>query len=440
MTLLVPLAAAGQPPSGGVGMSDLPLVSGLVNFNGQFIVCQTPPCRAGTQFKAAKISQLPFAGPVNAAGNLNMLPTDLTLSILPVGNALTSLSAFNIQATSATPPTPTRQYMTNFNFIANHGVDGGNAGNGDLATIYASIEAQPNSGNVWVFNPLVQVDAGSPPTAHHQISELDMANNFQDVSSALGPAGVAFPGPSSTPGGGYYIYGEIAECSGTHNCTAAFEVAGANRWHRGFLVDQTNAVDQASFADYSTSPIVLDVWGVHTNVVDVANANATAVIHLAQGNAGIANVLARDNVFTLSSAGDLTKDSGINPGDPIVKLGLSNDGILELGSAAHGGTTPSIRLHNSGSAAPDVTIQNLSPGDLLVQPSNGPQTAAFHFNPNGLALPRFTASTIPTCNAGSAGAEAIVTDAASPTYGGTYTGGGSTWVPVICNGSNWTTH
>jgi hypothetical protein len=48
---------------------------------------------------------------------------------------------------------------------------------------------------------------------------------------------------------------------------------------------------------------------------------------------------------------------------------------------------------------------------------------------------------LPTCNSGLKGAMAIVSDATSPTYNGTYTSGGAVTVPVICPGSApWLTH
>ncbi|RQV01113.1 hypothetical protein [Burkholderia cenocepacia] len=55
---------------------------------------------------------------------------------------------------------------------------------------------------------------------------------------------------------------------------------------------------------------------------------------------------------------------------------------------------------------------------------------------NGLRV----TSTLPTCNASTKGFQMTVTDATSPTYGGTLTGGGSVVTPVFCNGSAWVTH
>jgi hypothetical protein len=47
---------------------------------------------------------------------------------------------------------------------------------------------------------------------------------------------------------------------------------------------------------------------------------------------------------------------------------------------------------------------------------------------------------IPTCNSTYQNAEAIVSDATSPTFLGTYTSGGAVRSPVMCNGTNWVTY
>lgn len=46
---------------------------------------------------------------------------------------------------------------------------------------------------------------------------------------------------------------------------------------------------------------------------------------------------------------------------------------------------------------------------------------------------------LPTCNAGAEGTHAVVSDATSPTYHGTYTSGGAVHSPVYCDGTNWLT-
>jgi hypothetical protein len=57
-----------------------------------------------------------------------------------------------------------------------------------------------------------------------------------------------------------------------------------------------------------------------------------------------------------------------------------------------------------------------------------------------IVLTQYATANLPTCNSAIKGQLLEVTDATSPTYNGTLTGGGGVIVPVICNGTAWLTH
>jgi hypothetical protein len=57
-----------------------------------------------------------------------------------------------------------------------------------------------------------------------------------------------------------------------------------------------------------------------------------------------------------------------------------------------------------------------------------------------LSLPTTTVSSLPSCGAGQKGMLYSVSDARPPTYNATVVGGGSTTIPVFCNGTSWTAH
>lgn len=57
-----------------------------------------------------------------------------------------------------------------------------------------------------------------------------------------------------------------------------------------------------------------------------------------------------------------------------------------------------------------------------------------------LVLPIFTVGSLFACNGSTKGAYAAVSDANSPSYNGTLTGGGAVSIPVYCNGTAWTAH
>lgn len=55
-------------------------------------------------------------------------------------------------------------------------------------------------------------------------------------------------------------------------------------------------------------------------------------------------------------------------------------------------------------------------------------------------LGQFTVSTLPSCGSANKASQLFVTDATSPTYNATLTGGGTVGVPVSCNGTAWVSH
>jgi hypothetical protein len=57
-----------------------------------------------------------------------------------------------------------------------------------------------------------------------------------------------------------------------------------------------------------------------------------------------------------------------------------------------------------------------------------------------LSLPTTTVASLPTCGPAQKGLLYSASDAQPPTYNGPVTGGGSTVIPVFCNGSIWTAH
>jgi hypothetical protein len=57
-----------------------------------------------------------------------------------------------------------------------------------------------------------------------------------------------------------------------------------------------------------------------------------------------------------------------------------------------------------------------------------------------LSLPTTRVASLPHCGSAQKGLLYSVSDAVSPTYNGPLTGGGSTTIPVFCNGSIWTAH
>ena len=103
---------------------------------------------------------------------------------------------------------------------------------------------------------------------------------------------------------------------------------------------------------------------------------------------------------------------------------------IAIGSGAYGGHLPSEIMPNTG-----ITIY----GEYFASTTYWfPASSTLETLPNLL----YSAAGTPlwTCAAASKGAQAVVSDAATPTYNATYASGGAVTVPVICDGANWKTH
>jgi hypothetical protein len=122
-------------------------------------------------------------------------------------------------------------------------------------------------------------------------------------------------------------------------------------------------------------------------------------------------------------------------------------GMTLRGQSSRGGTDTNV----SGAS---LTIGsgrgtgNSTPSSLILQ-SPQPTTSGTtqQTNVTGLTifngtakLVSYTVAQLPSCPTSGAGAMAYVTDANTPSWNATVSGGGSSKVPVVCDGTNWTVH
>jgi hypothetical protein len=208
--------------------------------------------------------------PPVSRNRLNALWSSPYLEVVPTGNELPTLSSFNIQTSSTAMNR--REYMVNFGFQARTGLSGDPAQAAqDKVGMYVGVRALgADVGNTWAENPLLEIASNvAVPTGHHQISEMDLGNNYKPVDPTIGPHGLRFPNASASAGQ-MYAYGLIMESSGAFPGTAAILVDGGNTWHRGIGINNSggNVIDQTAFFDYSNSPTVFDVWGTHSTGID----------------------------------------------------------------------------------------------------------------------------------------------------------------------------
>ena len=123
----------------------------------------------------------------------------------------------------------------------------------DKVTLYAAVEAQEGTGDVWAINPLLTMAAGSGDDYNAQGIELDFNNANGHRGDDAGAGGLAPP----------VAYGFAVTGAGDHRSTAAIAVMGAeNQWNRGIVGCANDAVRQATFVDYcSGQEASVDITG-----------------------------------------------------------------------------------------------------------------------------------------------------------------------------------
>jgi len=209
-----------------------------------------------------------------------------------------------------------------------------------------------------------------------------------------------------------------------------------------------------TFAGNVNSTIV-DNSGSITNVL-VPNANDTtpgrAFDHVNQVfGIGAGATYANNN----SRPGEIIREA-IN-GSP-VQLTIQNTGSgaasagLQLATTNTSGASANLRVNNNSGTNPALTLALGSgvSGGASFDASGGGSTAPFALKGGSAAgvtanpfidlVNAYTVATLPSCTSSLAGALAYVTDASSPTYNSSLTGGSSVKALALCNGSVWTAH
>jgi hypothetical protein len=290
---------------------------------------------------------------------------------------------------------------------------------------YTGIEVQEGSGNVWGENTNILVDSNAGNVG---IIGYEMDINVTNQDYPINGSQVCYA---------FFVNGGF---SSGFSGTAAYAIAGvspsAKSWHVGFFAGSGTATD-STLLDNSSSTVSLDIAGSHTIGLDFVNASFVAgvAIRLAANQSmvvdgttslrylkynetnfsynydGYSIVQFNDNGFLQSAA------TGLNNGNLGLFAGtLQSGNVCALGANAEAGYTNYLLK---------LSINNI----VLCDVDNLGNLKSNTVSSNG-----FTVATLP---AGSVGMRAYVTDATSPTFLGTLTGGGTVTCPVFYNGSAW---
>ena len=164
-------------------------------------------------------------------------------------------------------------------------VGGGADGSCDMIGQYIGVILGGGQLNGFVGNRLLTVSsgwdaaniAGLGVSGGAWIDELDVNNLNKNFGETLGPGGLAPP----------FTYGINLTSTGNDGTffrnTAAIVISGVNSasygWNRGVVCEAIATggdIAQACYSDYSSSPIVLDIWGTHgTAAIDGSHGTFT---------------------------------------------------------------------------------------------------------------------------------------------------------------------
>jgi hypothetical protein len=195
-----------------------------------------------------------------------------------------------------------------------------------------------------------------------------------------------------------------ANPNGTSAGTGPFNVDGVNAFQVGCLYDSSN------------SAAVLKVGpGTHNSVLDLST--ATSPGYLIKGSSSASTLLTIGNAANYNLA-----------------LALDSGSSSSFGSDIYFNDRGSVKWLAGKDAAQNWRVFNPATSRVPLQISPNDQVSVA----GPIKLSTSTVAALPTCNAAMQDSITVVTDATSPTYRGTLTGGGTVRTPVYCDGSSWT--
>ncbi|MCA8430024.1 hypothetical protein [Burkholderia seminalis] len=254
-------------------------------------------------------------------------------------------------------------------------------------------------------------------------------NTLAGSMAAQGVAGYAINDNTSQVQTVYAGYFEARRAAG----------AGTTQGNEIDIVNQGSVVGLDPYNMFSTGTTP-GMW-ISSGRPDVTTsaANASAAIGVINNNTAFENGL----VFH-STALNTTSGEGnaivLPQKDAVVWYGSAGNKVAAIRSDA---TTASLRMIFANG---QMVLQDLSGNTKFTFTTTGGFTTPSSiqgstvYGTNGVVLPVTTVASLPGCGAGTRGYLYAVTDAASPTYNSSVTGGGSTTIPVFCNGTSWTAH
>lgn len=232
-----------------------------------------------------------------------------------------------------------REFLANFGLTSNTG-SGASNGNGDKVTLYAGAVGQAGTGDLWAFNPLLTMSAGSG-TYNAQTIEVDFNPLSVNMGGTDGSAGM----PSKVANG---ISISGASDANVYKATAALAIDSFGGpsfnqplWSRGITFN--GYYQFAEIAHYAISPVGEDLGGIYS-IAALRVAGGQKILLLNSGSTGAAGVSiagAASGTWTFT----LPASAGSN-GQPLVTDGFGNTSWFTGGVTCSGSPTASFAVIN----------------------------------------------------------------------------------------------
>lgn len=200
------------------------------------------------------------------------------------------------------------------------------------------------------------------------------------------------------------------------------------------LLDGTSADQTFTFSGVTTSTAIIPTYpaALPSGLIPVMWVSATNTVKVR-----VLNVSGSSYTGTLSFSASTGSGGGGGGGGGSITLINSTHGSVGVTNGT--GPTVSLDVVTGGSGALDCVSNPYCDVNTTVVPLKpNAATITGQWTMQQLLFFPYTVSTLPTCNSGRAYQVQGVSDASSPTYLGTLTGGSSTKTPVFCDGvSTW---
>lgn len=265
--------------------------------------------------------------------HLSLSPADQTINVAPIGNPPNTLTSLNVVGTTISGPV--REFLVNIGLTSNLG-QGGAAGN-DKVGLYCGVVANAGSADVWCFNTVMNMTAGS---GNYTAQGYELDFNNLNVNRGVGLLSGGFAGPQA--------YGLSISGASTFRSTAALLISGsAVQWSAGIIM-ANNCTIEHGILDLNNSGTSYTIAGTHSNGISTTAAVFTGGAAMIMGNSHTISWQSADKLSVISDYTDAGNNRIIGLGANLVQspvpVTAPSLSLPALGQLQWPGTAAGVRI------------------------------------------------------------------------------------------------